>query len=246
MAKTRHVTKPAQARRDDCEWAEGLPKPRRDSIDHRLILAFAALHEQSLARPDNCPMALLRPARGMSGKAKMNRIFLIGPMGSGKTTVGRQLARRLGMDFLDLDLELQARCGVEVAVIFEIEGEAGFRQRESDLLDQLSQRDGLVLATGGGSVLREENRKMLTERGLVIYLQTGVSQQLRRLKRDRQRPLLQAPDRRQRLTGMAEERNPIYESCADLIIPSENIAPSAMAASVARRVRDHWLQAETS
>lgn len=185
----------------------------------------------------------------MTGKVvagSMHRIFLVGPMGSGKTTVGRHLARRLGMDFLDLDLELQARCGVEVAVIFDIEGEAGFRQRESDLLDELSRRDGLVLATGGGSVLREDNRKMLTERGLVVYLQTSVDQQLKRLERDRQRPLLQAPDRRQRLIELAEQRNPVYECCADLIVPSENIAPSAMAASAARHVREHWRQAEAS
>lgn len=169
------------------------------------------------------------------------RVFLIGPMGSGKTTVGRQLARRLGMDFLDLDLELQERCGVEVAVIFEIEGEAGFRQRESALLDELSQRDGLVLATGGGSVLADENRRMLTERGLVVYLETNVDQQLKRLDRDKQRPLLQAPDRRQRLTELAAQRNPIYDACADLVVRSANISPPAMAATVARRIRDHVL-----
>lgn len=185
----------------------------------------------------------------MTGKAApetVNRIFLIGPMGSGKTTVGRHLARRLGLDFLDLDLELQARCGVEVAVIFEIEGEDGFRQRESNLLDELSRRDGLVLATGGGSVLREDNRSMLAERGLVVYLQTSVDQQLGRLERDKQRPLLQAPDRRRRLTEMAEQRNPIYESCAHLVIRSGNISPSAMAATAARRVREYLRQAETS
>jgi shikimate kinase len=176
----------------------------------------------------------------------LDRIFLIGPMGSGKTTVGRRLARRLGMDFLDLDLELQSRCGVEVAVIFDIEGESGFRQRESALLDELSQRDGLVLATGGGSVLSEDNRRMLTERGLVVYLQTSVDQQLKRLERDKQRPLLQAPDRRRRLSELAEQRNPIYEACAHLIIRSANIAPSAMAATVARRVNDYRRQAQAS
>lgn len=175
-----------------------------------------------------------------------NRIFLIGPMGSGKTTVGRHLARRLGMDFLDLDLELQKRCGVEVAVIFDIEGEAGFRERESALLDELSHRDGLVLATGGGSVLSEENRRILSERGLVVYLQTSVDQQLQRLERDKQRPLLQAPDRRRRLTELAELRDPIYESCAHLVIRSANIAPTAMAAAVARRVREHHRHTEAS
>ncbi|RFF26941.1 MULTISPECIES: shikimate kinase AroK [unclassified Wenzhouxiangella] len=175
-----------------------------------------------------------------------DRIFLVGPMGSGKTTVGRRLARRLGMAFVDLDLELQARCGVEVAVIFDIEGESGFRERESALLDELSRRDGLVLATGGGSVLNEDNRQMLTERGLVVYLKTSVDQQLRRLERDKQRPLLQAPDRRRRLTELAEQRNPVYESCADLIIRSADISPAAMAADVARRVQDHHRRARAS
>jgi len=229
--------------------ATGSGAPCRDSIIHRLILALATLHEQSLLRPDIRRIAARHPAPAMNNKATkdtLNRIFLIGPMGSGKTTVGRQLARRLDMEFLDLDRELQARCGVEVAVIFEIEGESGFRQRESTLLDELSRRDGLVLATGGGSVLSEDNRKMLTERGLVIYLQTSVEQQLRRLERDKQRPLLQAPDRRRRLSELAEQRNPVYESCADLIIRSGNSSPAAMAATVAHHVYDFRRQAETS
>ncbi len=229
--------------------AEGPEQVRRDSIEPRLIMAFAALNEQSLARPDHRRPAQRRRADGMSEEAEQampKRVFLIGPMGSGKTTVGRRLARRLGMDFLDLDLELQARCGVEVAVIFDIEGESGFRQRESALLDELSQRNGLVLATGGGSVLSAENRRMLTERGLVVYLQTSVDQQLKRLERDKQRPLLQAPDRRQRLTDLAEQRDPIYLSCADLVVRSSSISPPAMAANVARRIRQHVDEAQAS
>ena len=221
--------------------AAGSQTPCRDSIDLRLILAFPALHGPPLARSDFRRSAARHPAPAMSDPAAggiPKRIFLIGPMGSGKTTVGRQLARRLDMDFLDLDLELQKRCGVEVAVIFEIEGEAGFRQRESALLEELTQRDNLVLATGGGSVLDENNRRLLSERGLVVYLQTSIDQQLGRLERDKQRPLLQAPDRRRRLAELAEQRNPIYEDCAHLVVRSANIAPSAMAATVARRVRE--------
>lgn len=176
----------------------------------------------------------------------MNRIFLIGPMGSGKTTVGRRLARRLGMEFVDLDHEIQARCGVEVTVIFDIEGEAGFRQRESDLLDELTRRDGIVLATGGGSITMKENRQMLIERGLVVYLETSVEQQLRRLERDRQRPLLQAPDRRQRLLDLARARNPVYEQCAHLVVKSANVPPAAMAARVEGLVRDHFSKEQAS
>lgn len=221
---------------------EGPENRRRDSIESRLILAFSSLHVQSITRSVHRRAAARNPATGMTDKTRQgtpDRIFLIGPMGSGKTTVGRRLARSLDMEFFDLDLELQARCGVEVAVIFDIEGETGFRERESALLDELSQRDGVVLATGGGSVLSEDNRRMLTERGLVVYLQTSVDQQLRRLERDKQRPLLQAPDRRRRLTELAERRNPIYESCADLIVRSANIAPAAMADNVAQRIREH-------
>ncbi len=173
---------------------------------------------------------------------RLDRLFLIGPMGSGKTTVGRQLARRLDLDFLDLDQELQQRCGVEVAVIFEIEGEIGFRQRESELLDELSQRRGVVLATGGGSILRQANCQMLRQRGLVIYLRTGVDQQLRRLERDRQRPLLQTPDRRERLTQMAAARNPLYTACAQVTVDSLDTAPGAMAARVEREVRACWTE----
>lgn len=174
----------------------------------------------------------------------LDRLFLTGPMGSGKTTVGRRLARRLDLDFLDLDQELQRRCGVEVAVIFEIEGEAGFRQRESELLDELSRRTGLVLATGGGSILQPVNRRLLCERGLVIYLRTSVDQQIKRLERDRQRPLLQTPDRRERLKMMAATRNPLYAACAELIIDSLDTPPDAMAAHVERKVRTRWQEVQ--
>lgn len=169
----------------------------------------------------------------------MHRIFLIGPMGSGKTTVGRQLARKRKLEFIDLDHEIQRRCGVEVAVIFDIEGESGFRKRESDLLDELSRRDNIVLATGGGSVLSAENRQRLAERGLVVYLETDVDQQLRRLERDKKRPLLQAPDRRERLEALAEERNPVYRQAAHLVVRSADVPPGAMAARVHQAIEQH-------
>jgi shikimate kinase len=160
-------------------------------------------------------------------------------MGSGKTTVGRFLARRLGMDFLDLDQEIERRCGVDVRTIFDIEGEAGFRLREHTLLDELTRGDPVLLATGGGSILRADNRALLRERGLVVWLKTRVEQQIRRLEKDQRRPLLQAPDREERLRKLAEERDPLYAECAHLIVESENVAPAQMAQRTARKIQHH-------
>lgn len=169
----------------------------------------------------------------------MNRLFLIGPMGSGKTTVGRFLARRLNLEFLDLDQEIERRCGVDVSMIFDIEGESGFRTRETNMLDELTRRDGILLATGGGTVLSPDNREMLSQRGLVVWLRTSVEQQLRRLERDQRRPLLQAPDREERLNGLAESRNPLYQDCAELVIPSANVSPAQMAARAEQEILRH-------
>lgn len=169
----------------------------------------------------------------------MNRLFLIGPMGSGKTTVGRFLAGRLGLKFLDLDQEIERRLGVDVGVIFDIEGETGFRTRETSMLDELTQRDRILLATGGGTVLSPVNRQMLSQRGLVVWLKTSVDQQLRRLERDQRRPLLQAPDREARLKGLAEARDPLYQECAELVIRSANISPAQMAARAEQQILGH-------
>lgn len=174
------------------------------------------------------------------------RIFLIGPMGSGKTTVGRALSELLGLEFVDLDQQIEARCGVEVDRIFEIEGEAGFRQRETDMLLDLSERPNMVLATGGGSVLNPDNRAVMRRQGLVLWLRTSVDQQLERLARDRRRPLLQAPDRRQRLLTLAAERDPLYAACADLVVDSCNVAPAVMAATTAEAIEQWRAQASTS
>lgn len=141
-------------------------------------------------------------------------IFLVGMMGAGKTTIGRQLAKTLGREFVDLDLALEARCGVPVAVIFEIEGEAGFRRRESQLLDHYSQQAGIVLATGGGAVLAAENRRMLKERGRVVYLRATSEELYQRVARDRQRPLLQTDDPRARVAQLLQQRAPLYEEVA--------------------------------
>ncbi len=179
-------------------------------------------------------------------RTSADRIFLVGPMGSGKTTIGRRLAPKLGLSFIDLDEEIERRCGVEVTTIFDIEGESGFRQREHLVLDELSSRPGIILATGGGSVMLAENRRLLAERGLVIYLSATVDRQLARLERDKRRPLLQAPDRRARLEALAHNRNRLYEEVADLVIPCADIKPPAMAARVEKAIKSYMRSEATS
>lgn len=143
-------------------------------------------------------------------------IVLVGMMGAGKTTIGRHLAKALNREFVDLDLALEARCGVPVAVIFEIEGEAGFRKRETQLLDHYSQQKGIVLATGGGAVLADANRALLKERGLVVYLRANSDELYQRVARDRQRPLLQTDNPRARVAELLTQRAPLYEEVATL------------------------------
>jgi len=119
-----------------------------------------------------------------------SNIYLIGPMGSGKTTIGHRVAKLLGMDFLDCDRELEAQTGASVSLIFDLEGESGFRERETRMLQNLTSHENVLVATGGGVILEAENCEMLSRSGLVVYLQTSVEQQFRRLRRDRSRPLL--------------------------------------------------------
>jgi shikimate kinase len=152
----------------------------------------------------------------------MTSIFLVGPMGSGKSTVGRALARKIGYQFFDSDREIEARCGVDIPTIFDYEGEAGFRDRESRMIAELTQLPGVVLATGGGSVLREENRQHLKTRGHVILLQVDINEQLRRVAFDANRPLLQTEDPAARLKALMEEREPIYQSVADATISTDS------------------------
>jgi shikimate kinase len=152
----------------------------------------------------------------------MRNVFLIGPMGSGKTTIGQKLARRLGLDFHDTDQEIQDRTGVDISLIFEIEGEDGFRDREARVLDELTAADRVLVATGGGAILREENRRRLRERGIVVYLQASVNQQLARLRNDKSRPLIQHDDREAKLLELAAVRDPLYEALADFTFPSRN------------------------
>ncbi len=147
-----------------------------------------------------------------------SNLFLIGLMGAGKTTVGRLLAKHLQKQFLDSDHEIESRTGVRIPVIFELEGEAGFRAREEAMLAELTALDTVVLATGGGAVLRESNRSRLRERGLVIYLRAGVEDLWRRTRNDKNRPLLQTEDPKGRLQRLLEERDPLYQQTAHLVI----------------------------
>ena len=170
-------------------------------------------------------------------------LFLIGPMGAGKTTVGKRLAAHFALPFVDLDAEIEMHTGAGVALIFDIEGEPGFRKRESALLDECSARAGVVLATGGGAVLDARNRELLKSRGFVVWLQTDVEQQLQRLARDRQRPLLRAEDRRERLQTMARARDPLYASIADLIVPPHGQAPARASEQIAALIERQWQRA---
>ncbi len=145
-------------------------------------------------------------------------IFLVGLMGSGKTTIGRALAKRLNKRFVDADHEIEARTGASIPLIFEIEGEASFRQREADVIRDLTEQQGIVLATGGGAVLNETSRRLLKERGIVVYLRASVSSILQRTSHDRNRPLLQTADPKARIEELSVQRAPLYEEVAHIIV----------------------------
>ncbi|MNQ79013.1 Shikimate kinase 1 [compost metagenome] len=167
--------------------------------------------------PESLPCAVETPVKAVSLPHDLP-VFLVGMMGAGKTTIGRSLARALGREFMDLDHELEARCGVRVPVIFEIEGEAGFRRRESAALEECTQRRDIILATGGGAILAAENRQMLHERGIVVYLRASVDELFRRTCRDRNRPLLATADPRGTLRDLMTLREPLYKEVADLVV----------------------------
>jgi shikimate kinase len=164
----------------------------------------------------------------------LRSVFLIGPMGSGKTAVGRALASRLALPFVDSDAEVESRTGVDIAYIFEREGEEGFRIRERDVIDELTQLTAVVLATGGGAVLLPENRERLAARGTVVFLDTTVEQQLERTRNTRHRPLLAGTDRRARLEELARIRDPLYREIAAITIRTDGRVPAAIAGDIAR------------
>lgn len=164
-------------------------------------------------------------------------VFLVGPMGSGKSAVGRQLARRLGLEFVDSDDEIVARTGVDIAYIFEKEGEAGFRARESDVIDALTLRDNMLVATGGGAVLDPVNRQRLRDRGRVVYLRTSVDQQLTRTRRSDSRPLLNNPDPRGTLVRLMEHRAPLYAEVAEITVDTDGRKVRTVVDQICRELR---------
>ena len=166
-------------------------------------------------------------------------IVLIGPMGSGKSTIGNLIARRLHREFCDSDHYIEHRTGVDIARIFDIEGEEGFRERETNALSELLGASDRVIATGGGSVLREENQRLLKQQGFIVFLDTSVNQQMRRLARDKKRPLLQTENPRERLECLARQRRPIYLDLADLCVKTDKRVARRLANEIIERLPEN-------
>jgi shikimate kinase len=167
-------------------------------------------------------------------------VFLVGLMGAGKTTVGRIIARRLKLRFYDSDHEIERRCGVKIPLIFEIEGEPGFRAREQQAIAELTALQGIVLATGGGAVLDEENRRRLSAGGTVVYLQARPEDLFERVRQDRNRPLLAGTDALARLRELHVQRDPLYRAVADLVIETGTQSVQALARELVDRLEERW------
>ena len=164
-------------------------------------------------------------------------VFLIGPMGSGKSAVGRHLARLLKYSFHDSDADIEARTGVDIAFIFEKEGEEGFRQRERESIERLTGLSGVVIATGGGAVILADNRRALAERGTVVYLETSVAQQLERTRHGRHRPLLNDTDPKTKLGDLMRQRASLYAEIADLTVSTDGRRVQLVAEEIHRELQ---------
>lgn len=169
-------------------------------------------------------------------------IYLVGMMGAGKTTVGRLLARRLKRRFIDADQEIERRCGVRIPVIFDIEGEAGFRSREAQMVAELTALDEVVLATGGGAVLAPENRHLLASRGTVVYLRAQPADLYERVRQDKNRPLLATGDPRARLEELYTKRDPLYREVADLVVETGRQDVQALVRELLAKLEERWKQ----
>ncbi|MFC4700947.1 shikimate kinase AroK [Glaciecola siphonariae] len=168
--------------------------------------------------------------------AEKRNVFLVGPMGAGKSTIGRHLADELHLDFFDSDQEIERRTGADIAWIFDLEGEEGFRKREETVIHDLTDKQGIVLATGGGSIVSKAVRNRLSARGIVVYLQTTIDKQVARTQRDKRRPLLQNDDPETVLRNLAEERNPLYEEVADYVVETDEQSARAVANQIINKI----------
>lgn len=164
----------------------------------------------------------------------LHRVFLVGPMGAGKTTIGKYLAQQLNLQFADTDTEIEARTGADIPWIFDVEGEQGFRDREQQAVEEMTLWDNVLLATGGGVIMRQENRRVLAARGFVIYLHATVDEQVRRTHRDRRRPLLQDGDPEEILSNLMVVRDPLYREIADHVIDTDGCSPRTVAQNLVR------------
>ena len=167
----------------------------------------------------------------------LHRVYLVGPMGAGKTTIGKYLAQHLKLQFADTDSEIESRTGADIPWIFDVEGEEGFRDREQQVVEEMTQWDDIVLATGGGVILRPENRRALGGRGFVVYLYASVDEQVKRTRRDRRRPLLQKGDPEEVLRGLMEVRDPLYREIADHTIDTDGCSPKTVAQRLVRELQ---------
>ncbi|MGH1462269.1 MAG: shikimate kinase AroK [Neptuniibacter sp.] len=164
-------------------------------------------------------------------------VYLIGPMGAGKSTIGRLLSQELNLEFVDSDKEIETKAGADIPWIFDVEGEAGFRDREESVIKELSNLNEIVLSTGGGAVIREANRSILKGGGIVVYLNTSVTQQLERTARDKNRPLLQTDDPGAILEALMAERHPLYLETADIIVKTDGRHPKTVASEIVRQIK---------
>ena len=175
----------------------------------------------------------------MTEKPHVFCLFMIGPMGSGKSTVGRHLATLLEYDFVDSDAEIETRAGADIPWIFDVEGEQGFRHREEKIINLLSRRKNIVLATGGGAVLEKKNRKRLKTRGLVVYLRASIKQQIDRTARDRHRPLLQNGNPEQTIKDLMVVREPLYIEVADVVVDTNRRNPKSVSNEIIKQIKIH-------
>ena len=168
--------------------------------------------------------------------AEKRNIFLVGPMGAGKSTIGRHLADELHLEFFDSDQEIEKRTGADISWIFDLEGEDGFRKREETVINDLTDKQGIVLATGGGSIITKAVRNRLSARGIVVYLQTTIEKQVARTQRDKRRPLLQKDDPEIVLRQLAEQRNPLYEEVADYVVDTDDQSARSVANQIIGKI----------